>query len=242
MIAAPDGIRAVVPVKDTALAKQRLAGCLSPGDRRALVLAMLRDVIAALRAAGSVAGIVVATSDARAARIARDAACEVRPDADGCRDLSGAVAAAASALGAAGVRRALVLPADLPRVRAAEIDAVAAALPAGGGIVLVPDRRGDGTNALLLDPASPFGFAFGPGSFGRHRDEARRLGRPARVVAMPSLAFDLDTEDDLRGLLSEGGEGDAVRRLRGRLERALAPAAPEIPEAAAGAAREAHRG
>ena len=42
------GIWAVVPVKETEGAKQRLAAALSPAQRRTLVLTMLEDVLAAL--------------------------------------------------------------------------------------------------------------------------------------------------------------------------------------------------
>ena len=45
-------------------------------------------------------------------------------------------------------------------------------------VVLGPDRRGEGTNALLLrlaEQGSEFTFAFGDGSLAKHLEEARRL-------------------------------------------------------------------
>jgi 2-phospho-L-lactate/phosphoenolpyruvate guanylyltransferase len=61
---------AVVPVKELDRAKQRLAALLSPKLRRALMLAMLDDVLAALAATSGLAGIGVVTVDAAASRLA----------------------------------------------------------------------------------------------------------------------------------------------------------------------------
>ena len=55
--------------------------------------------------------------------------------------------------------------------------------------MIVPDRHGSGTNALLLDPPTVITPAFGPGSFARHaalaaaagRDGARRAAAVARA-------------------------------------------------------------
>jgi 2-phospho-L-lactate guanylyltransferase len=40
-------------------------------------------------------------------------------------------------------------------------------------------------------------FAYGPGSFGRHVVEARRLGLPLRIARRPELQWDVDTPADL---------------------------------------------
>src|SRR5439155_20816354 len=56
-------IWAVIPVKDTALAKQRLAAAVPPRLRQALMLAMLEDVLAALAEASGLAGRVLVTTD-----------------------------------------------------------------------------------------------------------------------------------------------------------------------------------
>ena len=63
-------IWAVVPVKETAAAKQRLAGLLVAGARRQLALAMLADVLQAIAGVPELAGIVAVTVDPDAADIA----------------------------------------------------------------------------------------------------------------------------------------------------------------------------
>ena len=63
-------------------------------------------------------------------------------------------------------------------------------------MTLVPDRRLDGTNVLASPPTPGFAFAYGAGSFARHRAEAARLGLPARIVPT-RLAWDVDLPADL---------------------------------------------
>jgi 2-phospho-L-lactate/phosphoenolpyruvate guanylyltransferase len=63
-------IWAVVPVKEFARAKQRLAAILSPRTRQELAAAMFEDVIQALSASHALSGIVVVTVDPTASAIA----------------------------------------------------------------------------------------------------------------------------------------------------------------------------
>lgn len=66
-------------------------------------------------------------------------------------------------------------------------------------VVIVPDRRMDGTNVLLLDEAiaNEWTFEYGPGSFDRHKRQAEIRGCQIRVHRDEGLAIDLDTPDDL---------------------------------------------
>src|SRR5438067_13525442 len=95
------GIWAVVPVKDTSAAKQRLAGAVPPSLRQQLMLAMLEDVLAALAGAPGLAGLLLVTTDPMAQRLAsRDGADWLT---DGAADgPAGAVNAAARHRGGTG--------------------------------------------------------------------------------------------------------------------------------------------
>ena len=94
-------------------------------------------------------------------------------------------------------RRPLVsLFADLPLIAPDDIRGLAARTEP---VVLGADRRGEGTNALLLRLAArgpEFTFAFGEGSLAKHLAEAQRLGLNAALHDAPGIAFDLDTPDD----------------------------------------------
>jgi 2-phospho-L-lactate guanylyltransferase len=93
-------------------------------------------------------------------------------------------------------------------------------------VVIVADRHGQGTNALLLTPPGAMAPSFGPGSFARHAARARAAGATVRVAQAPSLELDVDTPGDLAALRAAlADRPDAAPRTRALLER-LAPAAP----------------
>ena len=120
------GVWAVVPVKELDRAKERLAPVLPPERRRALMLAMLEDVLTALAATAGLSGLAVVTVDAAACRLA--ARYGARIIETGARDgHSGAVAAAARLLAVEGSSGMLTLPGDIPLVTPAEITQLLAA-------------------------------------------------------------------------------------------------------------------
>jgi 2-phospho-L-lactate guanylyltransferase (CobY/MobA/RfbA family) len=63
-------------------------------------------------------------------------------------------------------------------------------------MAICSDRRGDGTNGLLLQPALDFDFFYGPNSLKRHIQEAVKRGYLVRLVSAAGLQFDLDVEQD----------------------------------------------
>src|SRR5215467_13660331 len=75
-----DGIWAVVPAKDLAQAKQRLAGVLTPEERQGLTLAMLEDVLVALSDVPALAGTIVVTREAALAATAQSFGARVIAD------------------------------------------------------------------------------------------------------------------------------------------------------------------
>ena len=65
------------------------------------------------------------------------------------------------------------------------------------GVVVVPDRHGTGTNALVLSPPDAIEPSFGPDSLARHVAAAEAAGVPSGSRRCPALALDVDTPDDL---------------------------------------------
>jgi 2-phospho-L-lactate guanylyltransferase len=111
--------------------------------------------------------------------------------------LDGAATAGVDHLRVAGLVRAVVAHADLPRARSLAPLATDLERPV---VVLVPCHREDGTNVLSVPTDLGFQFAYGPGSFSRHLAEAHRLGVEARVIRPVDLTIDVDTPDDLHYL------------------------------------------
>src|SRR5262249_61373221 len=113
--------------------------------------------------------LIVVTAEPAAAEAGLDARAHVVHDPEE----AGQSAAASLGVAAAverGAERVLLVPGDCPALEPAE---VAALLERTAPVVIVPDRHGTGTNALLLTPPYAIAPAFGTGSFARHAALAR---------------------------------------------------------------------
>lgn len=177
----------IVPIRSFEGALSRLAGML--GERRCHDL--MRLMAGRVVAAADGLPVHVATDDVEVAAWASDLGAEVA--AVGRPGLSTAVSVTVDRLAAAGIERAVVAHADLALARSLR--------PAvGAGLVIVPDRRRDGSNVLCVPTDCGFRFAYGPGSFRRHVAEAERLGLAVTVVDDDALASDMDYPEDLLAL------------------------------------------
>jgi 2-phospho-L-lactate guanylyltransferase len=204
-------IYAVVPVKPLHSAKMRLAGVLTASERRALVLAMLADLLGALRATEAVDQTIVIGRDAEALALAACLGAEALLDrADGLNAAYTQAAAFATRLGATGL---LALHADLPLATPAQIAGLLASGASSGGVALAPSRDG-GTNGLFVPAGTEMPFRFGPQSLSKHLAAAEELGLPARLFRAPGLELDIDRPDDLLLLAEAPGETSAQKLAR----------------------------
>ena len=190
---------AVLPVKRFPSAKVRLASDgLSSAQRLALATGMLSDVLAVLRRCDLVDDIVVVTSEPGAEALARGAGAQVVAD-DPNEGHSEAAQRGIDWAVADGAFHTLLIAGDVPAVDPREIDSLIESL-ADDEVVIIPDRHGSGTNALLLTPAGVISPAFGDGSCQRHQQIAEEAGVSARVETSFGIGLDVDTVDDLDAL------------------------------------------
>ena len=208
-------VRAVVPVKDLGGAKQRLAEVLDQPTRTALFRAMLEDVLEALSGVAPITGIVLVTRDPEAVALARryGAECLIEPEN---RGHTAAVELAAHTLAGRGADALLQIPGDVPRVTAAEIEAVIAAHAPAPAVTIAPSRDYLGSNAVLCSPPDVLPFRFGDDSFYPHLAAARAIGVEPAVVERPGLGLDVDTPCDLETFLASPSDTRAYRFLAGR--------------------------
>jgi len=181
---------ALVPLKARRFGKSRLAGMLDETARANLVQSMLARVLAALSDAREIDRIAVVCCEPE--RIPPD----ILSLPDSGHSLNDALAAGASRLWARGAHELLVIHADLPLVRAADVDHfVRCGRPQG--MALAADRHGSGTNALFIAGLTDFRFHFGAHSLARHLAAAHARGITPALPGLDSLAFDIDTPADL---------------------------------------------
>ena len=202
----------LIPVKDPSRGKTRLSDFFTLEDRRRLAWAMFEDVITAAAKASKPDRIVVVTSFDLAAERARRAGFEVLIEQSQTSE-SASIDWASRLLRDQSFDSVMRLPADLPLVRAEDIDELLTAPLPSPGALLVPSRDGTGTNAIIRTPPDVFGSRFGPNSLELHRREAAGAGAECFVVVNERIAVDIDEPDDVRFFMERGLGTETFRLL-----------------------------
>jgi 2-phospho-L-lactate guanylyltransferase len=185
-------MRVVVPF-DARDPKTRLAPALGTDERAAFAVAMLRDVLDTVRAAGHTPE-VLSTAPV-------DIDTPVTVDE---RPLSPAVNASLAATEGTTV----VVMADLPLVTP---DALSRVTTTNADVALAPGMGG-GTNAFLTDHQA-FRVDYHGGSYRKHREQVVASGASLATVDSFRLALDVDEPGDLAEVLLHG-DGHAETWLR----------------------------
>jgi 2-phospho-L-lactate guanylyltransferase len=189
-------IWAVVPVKELDKAKERLAPLLPPALRRALMVAMLEDVLSALVATQALAGLAIVTVEPEARRLA--AKYNARIIEAGAREgHTGAVTTAARLLAQEGCLGMLTLPGDIPLISPNEIEQLLAAHRTAPAFTIAPSHDERGSNAVICSPPNGVPLRFGEDSFFPHLEAAENRGIRPSVLRLPGIALDIDTPEDL---------------------------------------------
>jgi 2-phospho-L-lactate guanylyltransferase len=194
----------LVPIKNTATAKQRLAPILDQPSRTELAQAMLHDVLAALYDWKSRPTVGIVTGDPYASALAAEYGFAIIPDAENPGE-TGAIEMATQVCVARGEESTLVIPADIPLIQGWELEEILKSAPREGS-VLVPAGDGRGTNAAFRRPADLFPLRFGNDSFKPHHAAAQATGKPCVVLNFPGIAVDVDNPEDLERLVALPGE------------------------------------
>ena len=196
---------AIVPVKPLRRGKSRLAGTLSEDERTHLNQLLLEHTLKTLTDLREIEQILVVSRDPAALSLARDHGARTVRETSGSPQLNTALTRATVVAQVYATRGVLVLPADLPLMTPDDILSLIKRATKPPVVVIAPDRREEGTNALLISPAGLIDYDFGPGSFKRHCERARQAGARLEVVSLPSLGLDLDLPEDLDEVLKLEG-------------------------------------
>jgi 2-phospho-L-lactate/phosphoenolpyruvate guanylyltransferase len=183
----------LVPVKSSG-PKSRLSGVLSAQERREFGELLLGEVLKTLRRAGLLGVSYVVSSDRRILELSKKL---------GSGTITEPQDAGVDSAVTRGIEEArfpdsvLVLPSDLPFIKASEIRHLLELGSLGLDVVLVPSSAFDGTNALLFKTTSGFALSYDDNSFWNHLKGAARKGLSVGVCSEPGLMFDVDSPADL---------------------------------------------
>lgn len=203
----------VVPYREHAGAKSRLAEALTVEQRQSLARAMLCDVLLALLASKYLDNVLVVGDAPPPLEFAEQPAVRHLPTTLGLND---SVKLAAREAQAGGADELLIVHSDLPLLTAAQIDRLIQAGRAqshANRSALVSCQHRDGTNMLWLSPARAIDFQYGSGSRARHLALLEKIQYDC--VELPPIA-DVDQVADLevvRALLPAGSATARMLRL-----------------------------
>ena len=202
----------LIPVKNLATAKQRLASLFGQAVRTELAQAMLLDVLDTVAECSNRPDVSLVTSDQFAIDAARQFGFDVIPE-DHNRGETDAIDMATRICESRSIDYTLVIPADIPLIRPSELETILANAPDRGSL-LVPAADGRGTNAAFRRPAALFPLRFGNDSFKPHLASAQATGLPCTVISLPGIGLDIDNPSDLCQLVDSPGETRSQRLAR----------------------------
>jgi len=200
---------AVVPVKTLVKSKTRLSNFFTFQERSLFTLAMLQDVLNALKSS-KVAKTVVVSSDPTVEGFVKGFDLTfLRETRQG---LNQALNQATKWCAQKDAELVLVLPADVPLITSRDVDQLVS-LAVNGSMVISPSRNG-GTNALLQAPPGIVSPCFGGGSFKRHISKALAKHVQTKIYVSSNVMLDIDSEEDVKQLLKDGEQTASHRFLQ----------------------------
>jgi 2-phospho-L-lactate/phosphoenolpyruvate guanylyltransferase len=217
---------ALVPLNASTASKTRLREALRDSEREALTRWLAVHVLSTIAASCAVARTAVVSPDPNVLEWAQGVGAV--PLLQQAGDLNDGLELGRRWAVHEGACALLVVLGDLPLLRPEEVTELVRLGQGAQGAdsrhkaVLAPDREERGTNALLQRPAELVPFAFGEGSFQRHRELIRAAGAEAAIYRSPGTGFDVDMPADLSELrarnlwpaLASADEADAPERER----------------------------
>lgn len=195
---------AIVPVKPLRRGKSRLAGVLTQDERTDLNRFLLSHTLETLTSIEEIENILVVSRDPAALALARDYGARTVQE-KGTPHLNVALARATVVVREYKTRGVLIVPADLPLLTPEDVQMMLGYAKDPPVVVVAPDRHREGTNALIICPVGIIAYDFGPHSFQRHCDLAKKAGARLKIVDLPSFALDVDLPEDLDSVSNELG-------------------------------------
>jgi 2-phospho-L-lactate guanylyltransferase len=189
-------IWAIVPVKPLQRGKSRLAGLLTEKQRTHLNRYLLEHTLTILNEISIIEHTLVVSRDPAALALTRKMGGRTVLE-DGSPKINTALQRATIVAKTRGARAVLILPADLPLVEPADLKVLLSHGQIPPVVVIAPDRRQDGTNALFVNPAGLIEYGYGPGSFQLHCQRATKIGAKLEIINNERIGLDLDLPEDL---------------------------------------------
>jgi 2-phospho-L-lactate guanylyltransferase len=190
-----------VPVKPFEYGKSRLAELLSEEERIKLNRALLEHILATIQQTHWKENKIVISKGTEALEIARNygffTITENPP-----YGLNRSIRKVLNSPFLKSATSITIIPSDLVLVTKEELNELFTLRNEQDGLIIVPDRRKEGTNVLSVMPPDAISFQYGKYSFQKHINSAKSASVHVTVHESDWLGIDLDTESDLFDILT----------------------------------------
>ncbi len=191
------GLWTIIPVKPLSSGKSRLSGILSVDERALVNYRMASKTFQTFACVPELGQVLVISRDAAIRSLAESFGFLALQEDGNSSDLNFAIKQAVTVALLRGANSVLIVPADLPLLKPETIRDILKVAGRVPGMVIAPDRRLEGTNALWLSPPDLIDFQFGVGSFTKHIQQAEAMHASIEIFQSPGFGVDLDLPDDL---------------------------------------------
>jgi 2-phospho-L-lactate/phosphoenolpyruvate guanylyltransferase len=179
---------AIIPVKPLRRAKSRLAGVLSDIERCELNKKMLENVLQAVTGVNTLADVVVVSRDPDSSSIAKRHNVRILKE-EHSFDLNIEISRSIFVAQTYGAHAVLILPADLPLVKTADIQYFLERDSNPPEMRLALDYRGISTNALYLNPVGLTDIFLGANSTSNHINKAKESNISLDICTIPACLW-----------------------------------------------------
>jgi 2-phospho-L-lactate guanylyltransferase len=187
---------AIIPIKPLRRGKSRLSGVLTEQEREDLNQHLLIRSINCLKQVVEIDQIVVVSHDPAALSFSREYGVRTIQE-NRNTNINNALRKATHAAIAFSASSVLVIPADLPFMIPEDLTGLISKSMSFPEIIISPDRKMYGTNALFITPPGILDYDFGQWSFKKHIEQAERKKIRVEIYNNERLGFDLDLPEDL---------------------------------------------
>jgi 2-phospho-L-lactate guanylyltransferase len=187
---------AIIPIKPLSRGKSRLSSVLSDQERENLNRNLLNRSINCLKQIDEIDQVIVISHDQAVLRFSREFGVKTLQE-NRNTDLNNALRKATQAAKAFNASKLLIIPADLPFMMPEDLISLIYKSKSAPEIIIAPDRKMYGTNALFINPTGILDYDFGQWSFRKHIEQAERLKIRVEIYNNERLGFDLDLPEDM---------------------------------------------
>jgi 2-phospho-L-lactate/phosphoenolpyruvate guanylyltransferase len=187
---------AIIPIKSLRCGKSRLSTVLTNQERENLNYNLLFRSIKCLKQVEAIDQILVISHDPAALSFSMKYGARTIQE-NRITNINNALKKATKAAIAFSASGIIIIPADLPLMTPEDIVDLISKSNSTMQIIISPDRKTYGTNALYISPPGILEYEFGEWSFKKHIEQAERKKIKVEIYNNERLGFDLDLPEDL---------------------------------------------